>query len=165
MLKFCGRCGAKFIQKSERLFICQNCGFNYYIAPASCNGLILENPRGEILLAKRKFAPYKDYWDLPGGFIDMNETVEESIVREIKEELGIVLKNFQYFRSYHDQYLYTGVKYKTLGLIFTAKIDNQEIKPADDITEVKFFSKAKIPWKKLAFRNVKKALEDYLKKN
>jgi mutator protein MutT len=161
-LKYCTRCGAKFHKKAQRLFICEACDFHFYIAPSSCNAIIVENKKGEILLVKRKTDPFKDYWDLPGGFIDLDETLEESLIREIKEELGIKLTDFHYFRSYFDTYFYKDVNYHTLGMIFTGIIDQQNLKPTDDVSEAKFFPKKNIPWKKLSFNNVKKALKDYL---
>lgn len=42
-----------------------------------------------VLLVRRKRWPYADHWALPGGFIDMNETLEESAQRELLEETGI----------------------------------------------------------------------------
>ena len=47
--------------------------------------------RGKVLLIKRNNEPYKDTWALPGGFMDMNETLLECVVRELKEETGIDL--------------------------------------------------------------------------
>src|SRR5437868_5111404 len=122
-LVFCTKCGATLKKKSSNLSICSHCGFHAYLNPTPCNGLILYNTNQEILLVKRSANPYKNYWDLPGGFIELNETLEQSIEREIKEELGIELKNYQYFKSYFDRYLYQTSNYYTLGLIFTAKIE------------------------------------------
>lgn len=48
-----------------------------------------EDGRFEILLIKRKNDPYKDCWALPGGFMEMNETLEKCAIRELKEETGI----------------------------------------------------------------------------
>ncbi len=43
---------------------------------------------GKILLGKRDSEQYKGYWVLPGGFVERNETTEEAVVREVKEETG-----------------------------------------------------------------------------
>lgn len=50
-----------------------------------------EDGRFEILLIKRKNEPYKDCWALPGGFMEMDETLEKCAVRELKEETNIVV--------------------------------------------------------------------------
>ena len=43
-----------------------------------------------VLLIKRKFSPFKNFFALPGGFVDVGETVEEACVREMKEETSII---------------------------------------------------------------------------
>lgn len=56
----------------------------------------------EVLLIKRKNNPYLGYWALPGGFIEMSETLEESIYRELKEETGIDNIKLARFNTYDD---------------------------------------------------------------
>ena len=43
----------------------------------------------KVLLIERKFPPYKGKWALPGGFVDMDETLETAVSRELKEETGL----------------------------------------------------------------------------
>ena len=50
---------------------------------------ILSLDRKEVVLIRRKNEPYKGCWALPGGFMDMNETIEQCAVRELKEETNI----------------------------------------------------------------------------
>src|SRR3954462_13276808 len=109
MYKFCPKCGHQADKKSEYLLVCPNCGYDFYINPAGTNAVIIENSKGEILLVTRKFDPMKGYLDLPGGFIEVGESLEESALRELKEELGIEILNVKYFGSYPDEYLYQGV--------------------------------------------------------
>lgn len=161
--KFCPSCQKPLKKLSSRLVDCPYCGFHYYFAPSVTNAAIIENQKGEILLVKRKFPPKKGFWDLPGGFVEFNETIEKSIIREVKEELDIKLKNFHYFSSYTGQYFYKGIYYPTLCFVFVGKIDGQKPKPKDDAFDLKFFCKEKIPFKRLAFVEVRNALRDYLK--
>lgn len=51
-------------------------------------GLLLENEKGELLIVK---ASYKDYWTLPGGIIDGDETPLQAAIREVAEEVGLVI--------------------------------------------------------------------------
>ena len=90
--RFCPKCGTKAERKLHNLLSCPNCGYDFYINPASTNAAILENPKGEILLVKRKFDPMKGHLDLPGGFVEIGESLEASTIREIKEELGLDIK-------------------------------------------------------------------------
>ena len=106
----------------------------------------------------------KGFLDLPGGFIEPGESMEESTIREIKEELGIDIQKVTYFNSYPDEYLFQGVTIKTLGLTLIGKIeDGAKIIPTDDVEEATFYSKDKIPMDKIAFLSIKQALLDYLK--
>ncbi len=59
-----------------------------------------DNDNIEVLLIKRGRHPYKDCWALPGGFIGIDESLEESVARELEEETGInsiILKQFHTF--------------------------------------------------------------------
>ena len=51
--------------------------------------------------------------DLPGGFVDENERLEEALQREVKEELGISIDNWKYLTSQANRYLYKGIAYPT----------------------------------------------------
>lgn len=160
--KHCPACASPLIFKEERLMECSQCGFHFYINPAPCNGVIVENESRQILLVKRRYEPKKGYYDLPGGFIGYNESVEESAAREIEEELGTPVTNLTYFRSFHDLYTYKNVTYHTLGMVFTGTIDSKKAKPLDDITDIEYFKYEDIPYHKIAFESVKKAIKEYI---
>lgn len=71
--------------------------------PKQIATLILEHPRWGILTYLRDnkpTIPYPHHWDLFGGHVDPDETVEEALVRELKEELNLDLKAYQFFRKY-----------------------------------------------------------------
>ena len=161
--KFCPNCRQPF-KKPVIPIDCQNCGFHLYLKPALTTALILGNAKGEVLLTKRKSPPKKNYWDLPGGFVDFKETAEQCLRREIKEELGINLKRIKYFGSYWSYYPYRGIRYQTLCLVYTATYRNEKIKIHDDVVDYRFFLKKKIPIEKLSFDDVRHALVDYLKR-
>jgi mutator protein MutT len=161
LFRFCPSCGKPLETKSKKLIECGSCGFNFYFSPASTNALILVNEKGEILLTKRKFEPKKGYWDLPGGFVELGETVEQSLIREIKEELGLELGKTEYIGSYVSIYPFKGIDYQTLCHAFTTKYRGGKIKVGDDVSEYKFFPKEKIPYDKLSFDDIESALKDY----
>jgi 8-oxo-dGTP diphosphatase len=53
-----------------------------------------------ILLIRRKDEPFKDKYALPGGFMEMEETLEEAAFRELSEETGTKIDNLKQFRAY-----------------------------------------------------------------
>ena len=127
------------------------------------NAAIMENEKGEILLVKRKFDPMKGFWDWPGGFVNPGESLEDSVKREIKEELGVDVTVNKISGVYEDRYLYQGIQNYALCIAVSAKITNGEITVSDDVSEFNFFSPSKIFEAELAFPSVKKGIEDYLK--
>ena len=149
-------------RKSENLLVCQKCKFELYLNPKPTNAAILENEKGEILLVKRKIPPKEGFWDLPGGFVEVGESAEEAIVREVKEELGISVIDLCYIGSYPGKYEYQNVNYDILGFVFSGKI-NRKIKTNDEISEVKFFKKDEIPADKIAFWAIRQSIEDFIK--
>ncbi len=162
--KFCPQCKNRLRVVNRRALDCQNCRFHFYISPATTNAVILVNNKNEILLTKRRFPPKKSYWDLPGGFVEFGETVEQSVIREIKEELGLTIKHgdLRYLGSYWSYYPYKGIRYQTLCFAFIAKYQGEKITTNDDVIEYRFYSKHQIPFNKLSFTDIKSALKDYI---
>ena len=97
VFKFCPKCGSENFEINNALSRhCSDCGFTYYQNPrASTAGFIL-NSKGELLVVRRAKEPQKGTLDLPGGFVDNEETAEEGMIREIKEETGLEIKEVKY---------------------------------------------------------------------
>ena len=88
--KFCPVCGSQhFVENNEKSKRCENCDFVYFMNPSAANVAFILNERGELLVEKRRNEPGKGTLDLPGGFTDANETGEEGIIREVKEETNL----------------------------------------------------------------------------
>jgi NAD+ diphosphatase len=166
IFKYCPACGAKSPKAHSRAkhITCAACGFLYFHNVASAGGVIIEYG-SKILLAVRANEPKAGMFDLPGGFADYGEGIEQTLVREVREELGIKIKKLRYLYSAPNIYVYKGVTYTTTDITFTCKLDNpRRIKPnKDEIAAVKFFDPAKIPFNKIAFPSVKKILKFYIR--
>lgn len=161
--RYCPKCAGVFEKKTQKLLVCKSCGLEYFVNPKPTNAVILKDVDGRVLLAKRALDPQKGKWDLPGGFIDINETVEESIHREIQEELGIRVKDLTYLSSFHNLYEYGGINFSTVCLIFEASmIDPANIKPADDVESVHFFATSEIPYDDFAFEEMRTTVQKIL---
>ena len=96
--KFCGSCGLKTSSHEvEKAMYCKDCDNLIYPRISPCV-IVLVTKEEEILLARNKNFPSQMYSTL-AGFIEVGETVEEAIKREIFEEVNIKVRNCQYFGS------------------------------------------------------------------
>ena len=119
--------------------------------------IILENEKGEILLYLRDNKPeipFPNHWDLIGGHLEEGETPEQALVREVKEELAIELKDYSFYKQYE---CLTGDAYENIKYIYTGKINL----PIEKITLLEgvrpqYFTKEEIP--EVKFANILKTI-------
>lgn len=115
----------------------------------------------EILLIKRRTVPFRGYWALPGGRVDPGETVEQTILREVKEETGLDVAIVIKIGDYHEQGVQEGVAYDYYPACFLVKVVGGEIrKQESEIEEIKLFSLKDVP-ATLAFEHAQ-MIKDYL---
>ena len=96
--RYCPRCGRdKLRAATVKSFECPDCGFGFFLNTAAAVGALITDEEGRLLVTVRKGEPAKGTWDLPGGFADPGESVEETVRREIKEELGLDIISLSYF--------------------------------------------------------------------
>ncbi|WP_124067233.1 NAD(+) diphosphatase [Clostridium sp. E02] len=95
---YCGCCGSKMLNsRKERAMVCSSCGNTVYpkIAPAVIVAIFHE---GKILLAKQAGGTYSRY-ALIAGYTEFGETLEETVHREVMEEVGLKVKNLRYYKN------------------------------------------------------------------
>lgn len=159
---YCPKCGGNLQKKDNNLLVCSECDLHYYINPKPSNAVLLYNTEGKLLLVKRKHEPQKGFLDLPGGFVDINETIEESVQREMNEELGIAVENLQYVTSVPDRYEFGEINAYAICSAFSAKIpENARITIGDDVEDIVFVNKNQIPFDQIAFEGIKKLLMSF----
>lgn len=108
----------------------------------------LSENRTEVLLIQRNNPPFEGGWALPGGFVDMHETLEEAIVRELEEETSLTDVALEQLHSFSE--IHRDPRGRTVSVIFWGKLENdQEIKAGDDARSAKWFNIDQLP--KLAF--------------
>lgn len=96
--QYCGKCGEKTIpDRKERMMRCPKCGNMEFpvICPAT---IIAVTDRNRILLSKYAGRTYKRY-ALLAGYTEIGETAEETVRREVMEEVGLKVKNIRYYKS------------------------------------------------------------------
>ena len=142
VLKFCPKCSSPhFKVAGERSIKCQQCGFHYFINAAAAAAALVTDEQGRLLLTTRGVEPNYGMLDLPGGFIDPGETAEEAVKRELKEELGMQVKEVNYFYSAPNEYIYAGFSVFTLDLAFKiVPVTISGLKAMDDILDYKFYA-------------------------
>jgi NAD+ diphosphatase len=165
-LRFCPACGSEaFRPVDEKQFACGACGFVYFQNVAAAAGAVIE-AKGQLLLVRRAKEPDLGMLDLPGGFVDPGETLEQALARELEEELGLRLGGEQrcdYLCSSVNEYPYQGVLYHSLDLFFLIRLVEQpEINPADDVGGYSWLDPGEIRFDEIAFRSVRDALRCYL---
>ena len=163
--RFCPACGAEgFSFDGEKLFTCTSCGFSYYINPAPAVVAIIESGEGRIVITRRKLEPRAGYLDLPGGFVDIMESAEEALRREVREELGIEIESPVFIGTFPNEYVYNGLSYFTcdLGFVCTSR-EVERIKPADDVSEAMLVRPGDIDMGLIGFPSIKNILSLYIK--
>jgi NAD+ diphosphatase len=153
---YCPACGSSEISFSDmKKLVCRDCSLTYYQNVAAAAAAILECDK-KVVLIKRAREPGKGKLDLPGGFVNPNESAEEALRREIEEELKIEVGGLEYLGSYPNVYQYKGVVYYTCDLFFHSKID--AIGPEFDRTEIEellLVDPLEIPEDRIAFESIK----------
>jgi NAD+ diphosphatase len=166
VFSYCPKCGSKgFSFNGEKVFTCKACGLEYYINPAPAVAAILQYPDGRIVLAHRKHEPRKGMLDLPGGFVDMNERVEDAVKREIREELGIKIDTMEFIGSFPNEYVFNGVSYFTCDMAFVCMIAGDVVlNAADDISDALVIRPDDINYEQICFPSIVNILKLYCEK-
>lgn len=98
--RFCGRCGARMAYGlPERMMQCPSCGALDFskLFPAVIVGIV-DRERDRVLVSRYANREYKRY-ALIAGFCEMGETVEQTVHREVKEEVGLEVTGLRYYKS------------------------------------------------------------------
>lgn len=129
----CPVCGSKRFDivniKAKR---CEDCGFEYYANASAAVVAVIINSRNELLITRRAKEPVKGTWDLPGGFVDMDESAEQAVIREISEELSLDVQVDRYLFSIPNLYTYSGMDIHTLDYFFLCSPTHEQVIEVDD---------------------------------
>jgi ADP-ribose pyrophosphatase YjhB (NUDIX family) len=126
LFRYCPRCGEALANAISNPLRCGKCEFVYFFNPTVAAAAYIQNPLGEYLMIRRANEPAKGLFGIPGGFIDIGESAEEALRREVREEVNLEIAEITYLCSCKNDYLYRDVLYPVCDLIFTAVAQNLE---------------------------------------
>ena len=163
--RYCPVCGsADFLVSSPKSKQCRHCGYELFINPSAAVVAFIRNARGELLVVERDCEPAKGTLDLPGGFTDIDETVEESVIREIKEETGLTVTATTYLFSYPNHYLYSGMDIPTLDFFFECQVEDISVlHAADDAASCQWLPLHQIQPERFGLKSIRQGVIRYLK--
>jgi 8-oxo-dGTP diphosphatase len=122
---------------------------------------IIPYPDNKILLIKRNTLPFKGYWALPGGRMDPGENIEQTIIREVKEETGLDVVIVRKIGEYVEKGIKDDIDYEYYPTCFVVKPLGGDIrKQVSEIQEIKLFRLSELP-EPLAFEH-EQMIKDYL---
>jgi ADP-ribose pyrophosphatase YjhB (NUDIX family) len=114
----------------------------------------------EILLTIRKADPGKGMLDLPGGFVDPGESLEQALYREIEEELNFRTHRWQYLFSFPNRYEYKGIVYDTTDAFFKVDLDEKpRITACDDVADTVWIPVGSIDLNAVALQSIRSAID------
>jgi ADP-ribose pyrophosphatase YjhB (NUDIX family) len=132
----------------------------YYFNPSAATAAFITDKEGRLLVARRAKEPAKGTLDLPGGFVDLHESAEEAIKREVKEETGLEIAHPEYLFSIPNIYLYSGINIHTVDLFYQCKVDDiSAIRPDDDVAELYWIDPDKIKPELFGLTSIRRAVE------
>lgn len=164
VMRFCPRCGSRSFQaeRTDRLR-CAACRFPLFINASAAVACLIEDEAGRLLLTERAREPFKGMLDLPGGFVDILETAEAAVAREIREELNLEVTGAVYLFSHPNRYPYEGLTYFTLDLAFRCQVaDFAPLRAADDVSGVRFLRRDEIATEEIGGESIRAIVCRYL---
>lgn len=150
---YCTHCKAK-LQKKQDYKVCPKCDKHYHFNAQPAVMVLLSDSQDRLLLTKREREPFKDWWDLPGGFVNEDETFEQAARREMKEETNIDVVELTYVGSFADDYEYRDAVISVTVAVFAGSVPaDSSIAVGDDVSDYTFRPIKEIDFDKIAFVN------------
>lgn len=161
---YCPRCAAVNQNLGSNPFRCTECDFLYYFNPAIAVAGVVADEQGRVLLLHRAHEPGKGKFGLPGGFADPGESTEVALIREVKEEVNLDVRQLHYITSLPNAYPFRDVIYSVADIFYACDIvsfDTLKIQ-AHEVDGYIFCHPTEKQLSEMAFASNRKAVEMYL---
>lgn len=136
--------------------VCNACELIHYQNPKVLVGSIVDC-NDKILLCKRATEPRIGFWTLPSGYMENDETVLEAAIRETEEETKVSLNKM------HLYIVFSCPDINQVYFIFRGISANDCASTTEESSETSYFTKENIPWNKLSYSIMNKALDLYFR--
>ncbi|MEQ8560237.1 MAG: NUDIX domain-containing protein [Cytophagales bacterium] len=102
-------------------------------------------PRISVLLVRRKYEPFKNQWAIPGGFVEEDESLEQAVLRELKEETGVSIGYLEQLYSFGTPGRDPRGRVVSVAYFGLVKPDTYKISASSDAKEVEWFDINDLP--------------------
>jgi 8-oxo-dGTP diphosphatase len=144
---------------------CPACGFEQWANSVPAVAALVVDADGRFLLARRAHEPDAGLWDTLGGFLEEDEHPEAGLRREVREEAAVEIEIGDFVGAYPDRYGDADDAPVALNLVWEVTIAGDELVPADDVSELRWFGPDELPPdEQLAFRWLARCLRGWSKR-
>jgi ADP-ribose pyrophosphatase YjhB (NUDIX family) len=158
-MEYCSNCSHpvdyQAVEGDHRLrYVCNQCQTIHYQNPRIIVGCV---PvwEGKVLLCRRGIEPQLGFWNLPGGFYEIGESLETGAMREAMEEAGLSMSIGKLIG------MYSVLHAAQVHIHYEGILDHSKFHLTPESTEIQFFDESEIPWNELAFQSNTLSLKHY----
>lgn len=161
VFRFCPFCGSQhFVWDGIKAHICSDCNHKLYVNEAGATVALIKNSKNELLFTTRKFNPSAGMLDLPGGFIDLGESAEACVKREVKEELNLDVTDLAFFGTFPNKYEYGELIYFTIDIVFECTVESfAPLRAGDDAADVHFIDPKQVNMNSIGLESIKNVIK------
>jgi 8-oxo-dGTP diphosphatase len=143
--RFCPLCGGRLerVSRDGRTRLsCRQCGRILYENPVPATAAVVLDAGQRLLLVKRAMEPAKGEWGLPGGFVELDESPEQGVLRELREETGLQGKVDRLIDVVSEESPFYGPLI-IIGYLISPQ--GGQLQPGDDAAATKYFPLSGLP--------------------